>query len=331
MNSRLYAKMRDYLASHKRVALFLSHGGLHVVVLLCLIACFCLMAYSLSQSTKSEPIVIDFEFGDRSLQSKLTNFFLLVDADLQNNSKISFSLYTAYHDTWYNHTRNRQYEPYIKTRINKRTQIRRFTHNIDSVNTKVFEGDFGELRFALKGESADSLIINSSDYSRTHVAYRDNIAENKISFSGSLSNDSWIKNPYYSLFIRFHYNPLLVHESVLPMSTDSLELDSSNPFPSKIKIIFKMDKFDMEHPQLVSYTTIQPTPSKVGFDYVLYDNPVMLREILNNGIYIEAENVAMARKVERKAFLFSVLMGTVIAFMLDVIITLILKWRRLAK
>lgn len=333
MAGRLYTKTRNYLASHKRLALFLSHGGLHVAVLICLIAGVCMMAYSISQSSKSEPMLLDFEFGDRTRQSKLTNFNLSISTNKYDTHGISLKIKTAYSDTWFKPYK--AFEPYIKMRTNKRTTTRSFSHRLDSIEIVKLSGNFGIKKYGYYGEDADSIIYNSSDWSRTIFSYRDSLENNIISDGGRFQNDSWNKNPYYSFYIRFHYNTIKWDNGhgtgLLSMPTDSLNLDSDEPFNSQIKIRFEMDKFDADNPQLVSFTTIQPTPSKVGFDYVLYDDPAQLREILSNGIYIEAEDVAMARQAERKAFLFSVLLGTLIAFMLDVIVTLVLKWRRLAK
>lgn len=326
--NKLYIKSRQYLASHKRLALFLSHGGLHIALLVLLLVGVVLMANDLRVSSKNVPVILDFELGDSTVKSKLTNFWLMVDVGKNDNTCTAYSAHAVFGDKWFE-TAAPPFMPYIKVRMNSGAYHKSF-HIKDKDGADLqLKGDFGIRKFEVNQEFADSMVIDSSDLSRTLFSWNSDLSNNRISAAGSVKNESWKNNPYYSLYIRFHYNPKEIDGHILPMSTDSLNLNKAEPFETQIKIRFEMDKFEMNQPRMVAYKSIQPSPSKVGLDYIVYDDPTQIRDILNNGIYIEAEDVALARKAERHAFLFSVLLGTLIAFMLDVIVNLILKWRRL--
>ena len=68
-----------------------------------------------------------------------------------------------------------------------------------------------------------------------------------------------------------------------------------------------------------------------------YYNPVDgltfdIQDVLENGgVYFLAEDMAKKDKAERKIFISSVLLGASLAFLIDIIINLVIKWRDLSK
>ena len=78
----------------------------------------------------------------------------------------------------------------------------------------------------------------------------------------------------------------------------------------------------------VKYVFPQPdviTPSEIRYN----SNESLKRLFKNGGVQFIVEDIAAHNKVNRQAFLFTVLIGAIITFMLDIIVVLIRKWRRL--
>lgn len=75
---------------------------------------------------------------------------------------------------------------------------------------------------------------------------------------------------------------------------------------------------------------IYPTPSHIGVNCITYTGNEAVEQVLRDGsIYIAAEDVKGAYYKDRIFTVISVLFGTLIAFVLDITIQLIYKWRKL--
>lgn len=64
-------------------------------------------------------------------------------------------------------------------------------------------------------------------------------------------------------------------------------------------------------------------------DCLSYSGREVVESVLRSGLYIEAHNVTEAYVADRLYILYTVLLGTLIAFALHIIVQLIYKWRRL--
>ena len=77
---------------------------------------------------------------------------------------------------------------------------------------------------------------------------------------------------------------------------------------------------------------IYPEPDIVTPSYVEYNTIQSVEKLLkNHGVYLIYEDTMARIKANRISLQYTVLIGAIIAFMLDIIVNLILKWRRLAK
>ena len=75
-----------------------------------------------------------------------------------------------------------------------------------------------------------------------------------------------------------------------------------------------------------------PQPDEITPFSIAYNRPNSISSIIkNNGFYIIVEDVVAKNKANRISLQYTVLIGAIIAFMLDILVNLILKWRRLAK
>lgn len=127
------------------------------------------------------------------------------------------------------------------------------------------------------------------------------------------------KNPYLYFFIAlFHQIP----DSVILKSTSiSIEWGDSN---SKDNRITKMTT----NPMRINY--IYPEPDNMNFSTIIYSTQEKMREVCKNGgVVIQAEDIELVNRRNRLAFIYSILLGAVIAFWIDVLIHVIVKWRNL--
>ena len=75
---------------------------------------------------------------------------------------------------------------------------------------------------------------------------------------------------------------------------------------------------------------IRPEPDFInGFNITYYTKKSIQEISKNGGVHLYAEDIAQMNKNSQEEFLNSVLVGTCLAFMLDIIIQLVLKLRRL--
>ena len=80
----------------------------------------------------------------------------------------------------------------------------------------------------------------------------------------------------------------------------------------------------------LQYNFIHPEPDVIGNGYISYFTPEKKEQLRNNkGVVIQAVDIDAQNRQNRYAFLFSVLVGTGFAFLLDIIIQLIRELRRL--
>ena len=135
------------------------------------------------------------------------------------------------------------------------------------------------------------------------------------------SNELGIKEGghYYNYFINFGFLPTTVspHDSLYDNCQISFafgDLKNKNGF-------YYSDKS-------IRFNYIYPEPDVLNNGYIYYKTPEKIQQVRNNhGILIQAEDMELKKRNERKAFVGSVLIGTGIAFLLDILIQLIKELR----
>lgn len=141
---------------------------------------------------------------------------------------------------------------------------------------------------------------NFSNYSHYQIATKKT--------SGNLFIENSI-NPYYCALIRF--------------SQTNVDLDSL----SSITIDFSKSR---DFNTAIVFDEVVPEPSDIQVNKITFTGKETIEKILKNGeILIDAKDTVRAYRADRLYLLFSVLIGTMIAFCIDIIIKLIYKWRKI--
>ena len=81
----------------------------------------------------------------------------------------------------------------------------------------------------------------------------------------------------------------------------------------------------------ISFDQLIPVPNINTGDAIIYNDTTKVREIFNSGIYIKATDLDKEHQRNNKAFQSSVIAGLFLAFALDIIVQLVIKWRNLVR
>ena len=101
---------------------------------------------------------------------------------------------------------------------------------------------------------------------------------------------------------------------------------------SKIKIKFNDYVNDPTSDGFVKPLIVEkvvPQPTINGINEIIYEGKELDKVIKQGGIYVSGVDPEKKEIVEKENFRSSVLLGTIIAFMLDIIVRLLIKWRKL--
>ncbi|MBP3253181.1 MAG: hypothetical protein J6M30_01565 [Bacteroidales bacterium] len=334
--NKVYYGIRNYLADHKKIALFFAHGGLHVVVLLILIVVGIGLYCKVQNINKYEYTPLVIEVGDTLRNYTVSQIYLelfLYDNEQQNtNIKIS-------------------YEPINKNKSDLTTVID--SNHAISLVSKIS---------CYSKNLMKSMKLSDTNfyYSKDIGAWNDTIHKithiTKSSVSGlqtllteidgatithpmQITSDNLLKrtnNPYYCFELRFKDADGYYTKDSMGMRSRLKERFCIDSYSSQI-VIFYNAKRDAEMiddvldtPPLV-FNKIIPTPSKITGDMIAFDGKEKVEEILNGGLYLEGVDLNLQQRAEKIQLLFTVLIGVIITFALDVFVNLILKWRKLNK
>lgn len=76
--------------------------------------------------------------------------------------------------------------------------------------------------------------------------------------------------------------------------------------------------------------SIFPEPDIIRLNRICYETPEKIKAVLDNGgLYVFLEDINRRKDMEKRTFLCAVLLGAALAFMLDIFVNLIIKWRNL--
>lgn len=113
-------------------------------------------------------------------------------------------------------------------------------------------------------------------------------------------------------------------------------LDDETELISESAIKIKFNDFEKDvskegyrRPLIVD--KVSPQPTSISLNEIVYRGEELNAVIKQRGIYISGTDPEKKEIIEKKNMRTTVLLGTIIAFMLDIIVQLIIKWRRLRK
>lgn len=296
-----YNNIRNYLFQHKKLPLFLSHGAIHLTVLILLLILTGWLGYNIYKMSIKNFIVIDtsikFQEEKANENFPLRHFEMKIKAHPTENIDTVFmkGIFFSIDDVNFKYSDIRD-KQVVWTWINNYPNSILWYNYTGSNITKGYED---HITTELLTNGFKTTFKDYSTYSLANINTNGNLmAENDL-------------NPYYCALIRF--------------SQDYVDLDSL----SSITIDLSKSKGSNT---IITFDKILPEPSEIGINSISYEGKDKVEEILKNGqIFFEAKDTMKAYRADKYYLLFSVLIGTLIAFCIDIIIKLIYKWRYISK
>lgn len=336
---RLYIRFRRYIIDHPFWPYFLSHGAVHIIGAILTIG-LCIHFYK--GSFAYEPVYkqLDLQLRDNFFDSA-SYIEINFDSSADTEAEDTFFLHAVYDQTdtsamtkleppyfdpdritfvGRDHIHDRpffaspKYNPYIE---NSSQTYRVAKLTLETINAEfTCENSYNHEPSVCQIDSVSSNFIQQSTYcDYRKVSFKENSISdcnlyNQLRLKGNFLKDSK-DNPYY------HFS-LIINDRM------------QDHHKAKGKITFSFSDNDSTD-QMTHLNFLQCKPG----DY--FYNPVDgltfdIQDVLENGgIYFLAEDMNKKDKAERKTFMSSVLLGACLAFLIDIIINLVMKWRELAK
>lgn len=314
---KVYKWSLSVLSKHKLLALVLSHGGIHIIVMvLCILGIILLyneiMSYNVA---KFNQIVYTF-YGDSLKNYKLN--YLSFKKDIAPRPANTYNKGDIEIDYGF-----------------KRDSIVKNNKNV----IVEFEGKAYECDLASKIEYYS---INEREDTIYNKKQKQKIKKRYIEEYNKISNHHKI---YYS------YSPLSDSVHIFSRRTDAndplKEWASINPYhcmwiglyfkckpelnnSSNIRIVYnKISESSQGIRQPITLDNVYPQPTSITITDIVYSGKELETVIKQGGIYITGLDPERKREVDKIGVIYSVLIGTIAAFMLDVIVHLIIKWKNL--
>lgn len=337
-----YRKTIEYLRKHKLLALFLSHGGLHLIVLLlCIVGAF--IMYNEVQSYNSKTLR-QFSFkieGDSLNNYDLSHLTFFISRGASNSDSIKTNSELLWSFLIYNKKKEKKDTSLVA--IAEYEGHPNEQYNLDAI-TKV---SFTAEKNIWNNETLiDQKNVHSEgNYEFCSFLHRhiDTVSENSVLYTShfeigrpkqdmyvfaipNMSKDWDSKNAYLHCFYGIH----------APKGT--YNLDES----SKISIQYNKYPYDenshnhshkgtngiFPYPPIV-IDNILPKPTEINLEEITYIGKDIEKVFKQGGIYFTATDQLKKAKANKMEFLWTVLIGTIVAFSLDIIIQLVIKWRKL--
>lgn len=293
MELKTYKHIRNYLSNHRKLAFVLSHGGLHIAVLTIIVF---LLIIGIIEYNANKPNyrVFESEISLVDAPNIPCNNLRLFVSPSGKGDEYEFRIVAKY-DTITDLLKRSQLPATSEQWPNSKV-IWKWRNNCKTINRGNIVCDSVTIQWADSG-----FIVNFPNYKSFDI------------YSKSTSGDIIAQkgNPYLDFFFK--------------IDVGKFELNDSLVAPSLISI-----DFGKQNDEIIVFESVYPTPSSIGISKIKYEGAAAVREVLENGgIYISAKNNVRAKNFDNLFLIISILGGTLIAFMLDIIITLIYKWRRL--
>ncbi len=133
------------------------------------------------------------------------------------------------------------------------------------------------------------------------------------------------KNYYYGDFLKSSATNPYIYFNFRLEAALATDIDSSAVFFS----FAEKDPVLKETLSPVNIINVFPEPTYVSPSYIIYKGEELYKMIRNNGFTFLGEDLGIKRESDRANFLWTVLFGTAIALCIDILVHLILKWRKL--
>ena len=354
--NNVYKKIRSSLYSKRgdNIVHFLAHGAFHIFAAIILVI-VCILLYE--HTTKKAGTTfknIELNFSD-SHWNALERFYFEAGCGGLMKEKLGYSsmLYVQAKykdpplpiDTIYNNSGdyyyliNDKYRPYNKlwpidfpfpfcTKLERKTSltiktpnsfISPFRHEAKDVN---YNTTLNRVTYYDSISPKNNFIKIDTYYKMYHTSSRRPPIEYSISgdFLGIFENDD---NPYFNFSLKIRCGDLM---------GDSLADTHIFSDYNGIKFIFDIPDSLGVLKNPIQITNIFPQPTFWSSNEIQYRGKKKLQEVIQNeGLFFAGVNYAKKAESDRKIFLFTILFGAALAFLLDIIVNLIIKWKNLAE
>lgn len=333
MIKKIYGYIIKLLSQHKFPALFLSHGGLHIIVLLlCIIGAF-FMYGEIDRYNQRELRQFSFRIDSDTMDNyKLSHLEIYVFRDTKESSKdhITYKYQLGYRDSLKYKTETCNIEPYKGYKIDA-------VHKVSIVAEDTILGDWHNEsqiyikypdRYTPNNTAKFGKDIASSEKMITSFwwfSQEDDIRKDNLEFSlKNLTNNWQGDNPYFCCFYGFH-----AIRDTYNLDEQSTIVILYNPFPFDEDSKNMNSHYDMYERAPMTVDNVYPKPTFMDLNVLVYKGKDVENVLDQGGVYLSAVDPEKKNHADRMEMLWTVLLGTIIAFSLDIIVHLILKWRKL--
>ena len=337
---KLYKFIIKELYKHKSIAIILSHGGLHFcVLLLCIVVAF-------------------YMYGEMQRYNLRTfrQFSMRIEGDTLKNYRLSHVSLHFINNVESNRTDSSQpnidgimYLFKYKDRVDSSKQIKTFKCNkepyvgydidLTQLVTLTLDTSFyvsGHDESAMRKQIAESFDLTSKFHYNTNISSIKQVIYHCFTSEDTIKQDmsflflpNLIKkwqgdNPYFCCFYGIH----AVEGSYDLSDTSELSIQY-NFYPyndNESPLGHNVDMFSYP-PSVIE--TVLPEPTELTIENIIYKGKDVEKVFEQGGVYVTAVDPIKKAQADRMQFLWTVLIGTVIAFALEIVVQLILKWRKL--
>lgn len=334
---KCYKWVISVLVRNKQIAFFLSHGGLHFLALIvCIIGA--IFMYNAIQGYNQRTIR---QFTMRIEGDTLNNYFLShislhhilkVDSDKGRSTFESINYHFKYGRRKAAKLKTSPYEigPYGDCDVDVIQKVSFYIED-SSLVVSIPESDTGWTSPETRDKHHTSKIEGVDYHNKLYTTYYhyftvdDTIKEDDFEYLEPNMINKWDdKNPYFSSFIGIH-----AVKGSYDLDSTSRIMIQYNFYPYKEGAnSYKLDNdFFAEAPMTIE--GVLPVPSEITLENIIYKGKDVEKVFEQGGIYITAVDPVKKAQADKMEFLLTVLLGTICAFALDIIVQLILKWRKL--
>lgn len=317
----LYNSSVHVLASNKRIARFFAHGFIHTLTLLVLgISAYIMGSFIFESNTTSFNQMVYTFYGDTLNNYKLNYISLAKDMtnrkdNVYNDADVTLSYgYELIKDS----IERKLVAPYKYLKSNDRcdlvSKIRRVTKNdiqdtiIDKTHYNYLAPSCQYYQTVKKSNHERVYICSSSIRDRTHIFNQLTGGPDQLITKTKL-------NPFFSFWIGIVTpdHTVLNEKSIIRIKMNDINITNSTEGVTRPLIVEK----------------VIPEPTTLTINEIVYKGKELANVLSQKGIYISGVDPIKKDEVDQKNLKYTVFLGTIIAFMLDIIVQLILKWRKL--
>lgn len=321
--SKEYFGAIHYLSSHKSIARFFAHGGIHLIVLfLCSLLLFVMLRALFRNNVASFNQLVYTFYGDTLKNYKLN--YLSLEKDMSRRPGETFNkddIVLAYgyeRDT-------AVHNPKI---LRPPFQNKRIIDDYDLVSVVRYL-TVNSIKDTLEKNPSKKYLINKnnqvihtekiSNHDRYYYSYSRLTDVKHIFYRVTNAKDRLIDwnemNPYFSFWIGI-------------VMMDEVNLNDRSIIKIKYNKVEKENAQNgIERPLVLD--KIMPEPTSKSMTEIVYRGKELDEVIRQRGIYISGEDPLKKSSAEKMNVFYTVLAGTIIAFILDIIVNLVIKWRKL--